>query len=270
MALSFKCEFCGKDIVVRYLKIGEQARCRHCGKYVAVPKEATEIELSPDEGQPTITTARSISPREIESVTITNPGTGIWFYPREAIRLALTADRQKTAIALAAIYGIVYNLHLLWRYGAGAYQDLPLWAIVGAYILFGAWFGWGLLDLSSRIVSWASRLLGGLKSVKSARIALGWSCIPYVALLVIIPLIFIEPNTFVFHPKGEMFTSDLSRIYFGLRSIMTIWFLVIMVAAVSEALELSISRTIIVLLTLSILLVLVTFLLVMLYAALSL
>jgi DNA-directed RNA polymerase subunit RPC12/RpoP len=268
MALSFKCEFCGKDIIVRYLKIGEQAKCRHCGKYVAVPKEATEIELSPNEGQPTITTARSISPREIESVSITNPWTGIWFYPRETIRLALTADRQTTAIALAAIYGIVHNLHLLWRHGVGAFPDHPLWTIVGAHILFGAWFGWGLLELSSWIVSWVSRLLGGLRSVKSARIALGWSCLPYVTLLVIIPLIFIEPDTFVFHPKGEMYTSDLSRIYFGLRSIITIWFLVVIVTATSEALELSIPRTLVVLLTLSILLVVLTLLLVMFFATL--
>ena len=132
MALSFKCEFCGNDIVVRYLRIGEEAVCRHCGKYVAVPKEATEIELSPEDGRPMITTVKSTSPKEVESVPITNPWKGIWLYPRDAIRLALADDRQTAAYTLAAICGIVHNLHLVWRHGVSVYQEFPLWGIVVA------------------------------------------------------------------------------------------------------------------------------------------
>ena len=268
MALSFKCEFCGKDIVVRYLRVGEKALCRHCGEHVAVPEKAEETQLSPEEWQSTIKTESRISPSEVQSVPVTNPWTGIWFYPREAVRLALAADRQTAAYTLAAVYGSVHNLHLVWRHGVSAELGIPLWGIIVLNLLVGASIGYGMLVASSWIVSWVSRLLGGLRSVKSARIALGWSCLPYVVLLVIIPLMFIEPETFVHHPKGEMVVSQLSRVYFVLRSIMTIWFIVIMVAAVSEALELSIPRTLVVLFTLSIFLVILTFLLVMFFAAL--
>ena len=268
MALSFKCEFCGKDIVVKYLSIGEEAVCRHCGEYATVPEEATEIELSPDERPSVITVGRSAPPREVESVTIKSPWTGIWFYPRESVRLALEGNRQREAYVLAAIYGMVHNLHLVWRHGVSAETGIPLWGIIVLNLLVGASIGCGMLVVSSWIVSWVSRLLGGLRSVGSARIALGWSCLPYVALLVIIPLMFIEPETFVHHPRGEMFVSQLSRIYFGLRTIMTIWFLVIIVTATSETLRLSTARALVVLLTLAILLGLLTLVLVLLFAAL--
>jgi TonB family protein len=37
MVLKFKCEKCGGEIVVKYLKPGEEALCRRCGAHVAVP-----------------------------------------------------------------------------------------------------------------------------------------------------------------------------------------------------------------------------------------
>lgn len=37
MALKFKCSRCGAEVVVKFLKPGEKALCRHCGAYVVVP-----------------------------------------------------------------------------------------------------------------------------------------------------------------------------------------------------------------------------------------
>lgn len=41
MALKFKCKNCGEDIIVRHLKVGEIAKCRHCGAEAEVPETAT-------------------------------------------------------------------------------------------------------------------------------------------------------------------------------------------------------------------------------------
>jgi len=41
MALKFKCKNCGEDIIVRYLKVGEIAKCRHCSAENEVPETAT-------------------------------------------------------------------------------------------------------------------------------------------------------------------------------------------------------------------------------------
>ena len=43
MALKFRCENCGKDIAVRFLKVGEAAECKSCGASNSVPESAEEI-----------------------------------------------------------------------------------------------------------------------------------------------------------------------------------------------------------------------------------
>jgi membrane protease YdiL (CAAX protease family)/DNA-directed RNA polymerase subunit RPC12/RpoP len=42
MSLKFKCQNCGSDIIVRYLKVGETARCKACGTENVVPETAAE------------------------------------------------------------------------------------------------------------------------------------------------------------------------------------------------------------------------------------
>ena len=43
MALKFQCENCGKDIAVRFLKVGETAECKTCGASNPVSESAQEI-----------------------------------------------------------------------------------------------------------------------------------------------------------------------------------------------------------------------------------
>ena len=43
MALKFNCSKCGEEIVVRFLKPGETAKCRKCGASVTVPESASEL-----------------------------------------------------------------------------------------------------------------------------------------------------------------------------------------------------------------------------------
>ena len=43
MAIKFQCRNCGKDIAVRFLKVGETAECRSCGASNPVPESAEEI-----------------------------------------------------------------------------------------------------------------------------------------------------------------------------------------------------------------------------------
>lgn len=264
MALSFRCQHCGKDIIVRYLRIGEVAKCRHCGNHMAVPEESTEIESVPEQVRSTTGTVPGIS-SETHSPPITNPWTGIWFHPREAIRLALTRNRQTEAYALAGIYGIVHHFHLMQRYGVSPELGVSLWEILAANIVAGAIFGYLTLVLSSWAVSWVGRLLGGTGSATNARIAIGWSCLPYTVLLIIIPLMFIDPETFVYQPRMQVPVSALSGYYLLLRNIITIWFLLIIVSTISEALRLSIGRSILALLSPIILLVPASLLLILLY-----
>ena len=73
MALKFQCKNCGEDIVVRFLKIGEAAKCKNCGASNSVPESAESIS---DEAAKSITkapvsgSAKSISDEATKSLPI--------------------------------------------------------------------------------------------------------------------------------------------------------------------------------------------------------
>ena len=48
MALGFACSQCGLPIIVKYLRPGDQALCRHCSHTVIVPPDASETDAEPD------------------------------------------------------------------------------------------------------------------------------------------------------------------------------------------------------------------------------
>lgn len=48
MALKFKCSNCDEDIIVRFLSVGETAKCRSCGAENVVPETAVETNQKPD------------------------------------------------------------------------------------------------------------------------------------------------------------------------------------------------------------------------------
>ena len=47
MALEFKCQNCGGDIIVRFMEVGKTAECRSCGSANAVPEAAVETTEEP-------------------------------------------------------------------------------------------------------------------------------------------------------------------------------------------------------------------------------
>ena len=73
MAIKFQCKNCGKDIAVRFLKVGEAAECRNCGASNAVPDSAEEISDETAERMikaPVFKSAKSIGNRPTKSLPI--------------------------------------------------------------------------------------------------------------------------------------------------------------------------------------------------------
>lgn len=48
MAIEFHCRECDQIIVIKYLKPGEQAKCRNCGAENIIPADATETDKDPE------------------------------------------------------------------------------------------------------------------------------------------------------------------------------------------------------------------------------
>lgn len=73
MALKFRCENCGEDIAVRFLKVGEAAECKSCGASNAVPESAEEISDEAAERMikvPVSESAKSIGNRPTKTLPI--------------------------------------------------------------------------------------------------------------------------------------------------------------------------------------------------------
>jgi hypothetical protein len=64
MALKFTCEHCGKEIVVRHLKVGEPVLCRACGREMQVPLNAAETIQTAAYLNPTLPAPVSIASEE--------------------------------------------------------------------------------------------------------------------------------------------------------------------------------------------------------------
>jgi len=48
MSLGFYCPRCGKQVLVQYLRPGDEALCRSCGERVVVPESASETDARPE------------------------------------------------------------------------------------------------------------------------------------------------------------------------------------------------------------------------------
>ena len=74
MALKFQCENCGKDVAVRFLKVGEAAECKACGAGNPVPESAEEISEEAAEHlikAPVSESAKRIGNQPTQSLLIT-------------------------------------------------------------------------------------------------------------------------------------------------------------------------------------------------------
>ena len=69
MALKFKCQDCGADIIVNFLKAGENARCNSCENYSVVPETAVEVSEDAYNYYRKHGVARELSVSEKETIT---------------------------------------------------------------------------------------------------------------------------------------------------------------------------------------------------------
>lgn len=63
LALRYRCNNCGADIITQYLKVGEVAKCRMCGAENAVPETAKETTERPFYNLPAISKPAAPEPR---------------------------------------------------------------------------------------------------------------------------------------------------------------------------------------------------------------
>jgi hypothetical protein len=246
MKLRFYCSHCGNEITVRYLNIGDVAKCRSCGLDTLILKDAEFIE-----GDSSAAPGAQSTPVENNSPSIakiiTNPFIDIWLNPRETILKVIEEKRFLMAMVFCAMFGIVYNLYAAAQNAHIMKSGIPIWQIVWTNIVFGIPFGLAYLFIMSFGITWLCRLFGGKGSYKNGTIALGWSFIPYGISLIIIPLMLMFPGGFKYEEAGVIHTGGILIFLAFVMLILVAWVLVISVNAVSVAYSLSNGKSFIVL-----------------------
>ena len=124
MALKFDCAGCGGEIVVRFLKPGEIAKCRKCGTSAAVPENSSE--LSPGETEAYLNALLSSADR----VVVGTDGTAA----EETAPQVKWLRRASLFSLLTAIPSLAYfGLAEIYRDG---YPSLPLYLAEALAALF--------------------------------------------------------------------------------------------------------------------------------------
>ena len=110
MALKFQCKNCGEDIAVRFLEIGEAAKCRSCGASNSVPESAESI--SDEAAESIIKAPVSESVEDISAEAISAE-------PAQSVPIAKALRRVgRIVIGIGIIVGIVGAIRVMIRHPA--------------------------------------------------------------------------------------------------------------------------------------------------------
>jgi hypothetical protein len=79
MSLTFVCPHCGQDIIVRYLKVGEEAACPHCRQMSVVPSTAAVTSAEPSYHTGTSQRSSQVNFRAgSDTSEVRDAGWGLW------------------------------------------------------------------------------------------------------------------------------------------------------------------------------------------------
>ncbi len=115
MALKFKCNHCDTEIISKFLKVGEEAKCKSCGKVTTIPEGAEGVSESQLKENHTISDA--FSENDINPA----PSTSSVETPKSKYPALSTISGIYQILAvlvgIGSVIGLVYGLNLMTKYG---------------------------------------------------------------------------------------------------------------------------------------------------------
>lgn len=165
-----------------------------------------------------------------------NPWLSIWTKPRATVGAIVKFDPKYRFLALSAIYGfpLLLNMAQTWELGS----QLPLYAIIIGAFLLAIPLGMLGITISTALIYWTGKWIGGKASFYPVRAAVSWSSVP--TLLPIITWFFIMmtwgSSTFT-DAFGQSLTGGqrtLLNVTMFVQLISTVWSIVILAKGLGQ------------------------------------
>jgi hypothetical protein len=166
-----------------------------------------------------------------------NPWFGIWTEPRQTIRSIVKTDPKFGFVVLSAIYGLPMALNLAQNFSLG--NVLPVWAILIGSLIVCTFLGMIGISISTWLLQFTGRWIGGKGSFQTIRTAVTWSNVPnIVSILMWIVLLGIF-NGAVFNKQFSEtqfigYEAGIVFVIFLLQAIVSIWGFIILLQGLGE------------------------------------
>ncbi len=174
-----------------------------------------------------------------------NPWLSIWVEPRKTIRSIVNTNPKSGLVALCVIYGLPLALNLAQNFALT--DTIPVWAILIGALLVSAFLGIIGISISSWLLSFTGKWIGGKGSFQHVRAAVAWSNVPNAVTIIMWIVLFgifgaqilnknFSEMQFVGYQAGTLFLVML------IESIVSVWGFIILINTLAEVQGFSIWR----------------------------
>lgn len=177
-----------------------------------------------------------------------NPWLKMWTKPRETIRSIVKADPDYRLWWLAGFYGFPMLLSSAQNLSLSGKLS-PVVIVIGAAV-FAALVGMLGFQITSALVHWTGKWLGGVGTFLQVRAAVAWSNVTNVgaSLLWLLLVAFFGADVFVrTFPESTFVGASLALVssIFILQTVLSVWSFVLFVRSLAEVQQFSVWRAII-------------------------
>lgn len=166
-----------------------------------------------------------------------NPWTQIWISPREVIRKIVEFNPKFRFFILSAIYGFPVLLSAAQNLSLA--ETLPLVGIVSIAIVLSVFVGIIGFAISSALLFWAGKWIGGSATYLELRAAVSWGNVPNIVSVLMWILLIANFGNVLFLSDFSQMTFPRYQVAilffaFTLQTVVAIWSFIVTLKTISE------------------------------------
>lgn len=167
----------------------------------------------------------------------TNPWLQMWIHPRKTISTIVKSNPKYRFGALSFVYGLPMMLHLSQSFSLA--EKMSLTGIVILSLILATFVGMLAITISSALLYWTGKFIGGKASFLNVRAAVSWANVPnvvnillWIILMAVFGLtLFFQIFPYSHFPAGQIYV--LTAVYLT-QIVLSIWSFIMLLKALGE------------------------------------